>query len=67
MIGATTWEQLAAFVSLAGTIGYIWWSVQKQITACAKALDEHKPHVSKRFIKAERLQKFEERYLPLRQ
>ena len=54
-------------MSLAGTIGYIWWSVQKQITACAKALDEHKPHVSKRFIKAERLQKFEERYLPLRQ
>lgn len=63
MTGAITWEQLAGFMSLAGTIGYIWWSFQKQITAGSKALDEYKLHVSERYIKAESLQKLEERLL----
>lgn len=63
MTGAITWEQIVALVSLCGALSYVWWFLQKQITAGAKALDEYKLYVSDRYIKAESLQKLEERLL----
>ncbi|EHK56802.1 hypothetical protein [Allomesorhizobium alhagi] len=63
MTGAITWEQIAGFTALAGSVGGLWWFLQKQITAGAKALDEYKLYVSDRYIKAESLQKLEERLL----
>lgn len=63
MTGAITWDQIVGLVTLASTVGTLWWFLQKQITAGVKALDEYKLLVSERYIRSENLQKLEERLL----
>jgi hypothetical protein len=63
MNGAITWDQVIGLATLAGSVGGMWWFLQKQITAGVKALDEYKLYVSEKYIRAENLQKLEERLL----
>lgn len=53
MSGAVTWEQIVGLLTIAGTIGGMWWFLQKQITAGVKSLDEYKLHVAERYLSRE--------------
>lgn len=63
MSGAITWNDILTLLTIAGSVGGMWWFLQSQITANVKALDEYKLVVSEKYIKSENLQKLEERLL----
>lgn len=63
MSGAITWNDILTLLTIAGSVGGMWWFLQSQITAGVRALDEYKLLVSEKYIKSESLQKLEERLL----
>lgn len=63
MEGSISWEQLAYMVGLAGALGTVWWKIHQRIAAVSDALVQYKLESARSFIRAEHLQKVEERLL----